>query len=77
MKKKLNYVRIGFVNIFCDIYNVVVSKEASPTLPQIDSSTIDGNVEFVHSQYSSILTSQVSTQFLCSTKLLIKVIILE
>ena len=27
---------------------------------QIDSSTIDGNVEFVHSQYSCILTSQVS-----------------
>ena len=25
------------------------------------SSTIDGNVEFVHSQYSCILTSQVST----------------
>ena len=37
---------------------------------QIDSSTIDGNVEFVHSQYySCILTSQVSTQFLCPTKL--------
>jgi len=28
---------------------------------QIDSSTIDGNVEFVHSQYSCILTSQDST----------------
>ena len=28
-------------------------------LNQIDSSTIDGNVEFVHSQYSCILTSQV------------------
>jgi len=27
---------------------------------QIESSTIDGNVEFVHSQYSCILTSQVS-----------------
>ena len=27
---------------------------------QKDSSTIDGNVEFVHSQYSCILTSQVS-----------------
>ena len=36
---------------------------------QIDSSTIDGNVEFVHSQYSCILTSQLSTQFLCPTKL--------
>ena len=31
------------------------------TKTQIDSSTIDGNVEFVHSQYSCILTSQVST----------------
>ena len=40
-------------------------------LNQIDSSTIDGNVEFVHSQHSCILTSQVSTQFLCPTKLLI------
>ena len=28
---------------------------------QIDSSTIEGNVEFVHSQYSCTLTSQVST----------------
>ena len=35
--------------------------EIWPTIPvyQIDSSTIDGNVEFVHSQYSCILTSQV------------------
>ena len=32
-------------------------------------STIDGNVEFVHSQYSCILSSQVSIQFLCPTKL--------
>ena len=31
---------------------------------QIDSSTIDGNVEFAHSHYSCILTSQVSTYFL-------------
>ena len=44
---------------------------------QIDSSTIDGNVEFVHSQYSCILTSQVSIQFLCPTKLLVIMIILE
>jgi len=44
---------------------------------QIDSSTIDGNVEFVHSQYSCILTSQMSTQFVCPTKLLIIVIILQ
>ena len=36
---------------------------------QTDSSTIDGNVEFVHSQYSCIITSQVSTQFLSPTKL--------
>ena len=44
---------------------------------QIDSSTIDGNAEFVHSQYSCILTSQVSIQFLCPTKLLMIVIVLE
>jgi len=43
----------------------------------VDANTIDGNVEFVHSKYSCILTSQVSTQFLCPTKFLIKVIILE
>ncbi len=35
---------------------------------QLDSSTIDGNVESVHSQYTCILTSQVSTLFLCPTK---------
>ena len=44
---------------------------------QIDSSTIDGNVEFVHSQCSCILTSQVSIQFLCPTKLSIIMVILE
>ena len=44
---------------------------------QIDCSTTDGNVEFVHSQYSCILTSQVSTQYLCPTKLSKVVIILE
>ena len=43
---------------------------------QIDSSTIDGNVEFAHSQYSCILTSQVSIQFFCPTTLSIIVIIL-
>ena len=36
---------------------------------QIDSNTIDGNVEFVHSQYSCILSSQVSIEFLSPTKL--------
>ena len=46
-------------------------------LGQIDSSTIDGNVEFVHSQYSCILSSQVSIQFLCPTKLSIIEIVLE
>ena len=46
------------------------------TRAQIDSSTIDGNVEFVHSQYSCILC-QVSIQFLCLTKLSIIVTILE
>jgi len=44
---------------------------------QIDSSTIDGNVEFVHFQYSCILTTQAPTQFLCPTKLLKIVIIIE
>ena len=29
------------------------------------SGTIEGNIEFVHSQYSCILTSQVLTQFSC------------
>ena len=43
---------------------------------QIDSSTIDGNVKCVHSQYSCIMTSQVSTQFVCQTKLLIIMIII-
>ena len=37
-------------------------------MDQIDSSTIDGNVELVQSQSSCILTSQVSIQFLCPTK---------
>ena len=36
----------------------------------IDSSTIDDNVKFVHSQYNCILASQVSSQFLCTTKLI-------
>ena len=44
---------------------------------QIDFSTIHGKLEFVHSQYSCILTSQVSIKFLCPTKLLKIVIILE
>ena len=48
-------------------------------MDQIDSSTIDGNVEFEHSLYScvTVLTSQVSTPFLCPTKLLIIMLILE
>ena len=49
----------------------------SSTATQIDSSTIDGNVEFVHSQYSCILSSQVSFQLLCPTKSSILVIILD
>ena len=43
----------------------------------VDSSTIDGNVEVVHSQHSCILTSQVSIQVLCPTKEAIKEILLE
>ena len=35
------------------------------------------HIKFAHSQYSCILTSQVSIQFLCPTKLLIIVKILE
>ena len=42
----------------------------------ITAHQIDGNQECVHSQHSCILTSQVSTQFLCPTKLLIKMKIL-
>ena len=42
-----------------------------------DSSTIIGKVDFVHSQYSCILTLQVSIKFLGPTKLLIIVKILE
>ena len=41
------------------------------------SSTIAGNVEFVHSQYNCILTSQLSIHFMCPTKLLIIVIVLQ
>ena len=52
----------------------VCTKPEKSEKTQIDSSTIDVNVEFVHSQYSCILTSQVSIQFLCPTKLLISVI---
>jgi len=44
---------------------------------QIDSNTIDGSIECVHSQYICILTSQASTQFLCLTKLSKVVIFLE
>ena len=46
-------------------------------LIHIDSSRIEGNIEFLDSLYSCILTSQVSIQFLCLTKLLILVMILE
>ena len=41
------------------IFNVLNLPTSSS---QIDSSTIDDNVEFVHSQYSCILSSQVSIQ---------------
>ena len=55
----------------------IQGKTSEIAFTQIDSSTIDGNVEFVHSQYSCILTSQVTTQFLCSTASLLTVLILE
>ena len=41
----------------------IQGKTSEIAFTQIDSSTIDGNVEFVHSQYSCILTSQGTTQF--------------
>ena len=42
----------------------IIQKERSQkiylnSILKIDSSTIDGNVKFIHSQYSCILTSQV------------------
>ena len=56
----------------CPTHNapLALSLKAKTSYIQIDSSTIDGNVEY-YSQYISILTSQVSVQFLCTTKLLI------
>ena len=39
----------------------IFSKRLNKGLHQIDSSTIDGKVEFAHFQYSCIFTSQVST----------------
>ena len=53
-------------------YNEILNSDS-----EIDSNTLDVNVEFVNSQYSCILTSQVSTYFLCPTKLSIIVIILK
>ena len=61
-----------FSSKFLSIYSILYGN-----ITQIDSSTIHGNVEFVHSQYTCILTSQVSIQFFCPTKLLIIVIVLE
>ena len=55
----------------------VQCKECIDKSEQIDSCTIHGNVECVHSQYSCILKSQVSIQLFCPTKLLITVTILE
>ena len=54
----------------------VQCKECIDKSEQIDSCTIHGNVECVHSQYSCILRSIV-IQLLCPTKLLIIVTILE
>ena len=54
-----------------------ILRKLSRLMKSNDSSTIDGNVEFVHSQYSCILTPLLSIQFLCPTKLLIIVIVLE
>ena len=62
------YFVLYIIHVFCIIHNSCIL--------QIDSSTIDGNVEFVHSQYSCILTSQASIQFLCPTKLLIIIVII-
>ena len=68
----------SIINYRCQEYHRGLNKiELKKVKTQIDSSTIDGNVELVHSQYSCILTSQVLTQFVCPTKLLKIVIILE
>ena len=73
---------IMYFVLFCSWSSIFEKKNfLEPTVItrkiQIDSSTIDGNVEFVHSHYSCILSSQVSIQFLCPTKSSIIVIILE
>ena len=54
----------------CPTHNahLALSLKGKTSYIQIDS--IDGKVEY-YSQYISILTSQVSVQFLCTTKLLI------
>ena len=46
---------------YCNKFSELISLP----LTQIDSSTIDGNIEFVHSQNSCILSSQVSIQTSC------------
>ena len=48
---------------FSDEFDLCYELALQRCVYQIDSSTIDGNVEFVHSQYSFTLTSQGSTQF--------------
>ena len=55
----------GLISISFILLNVVKLRWS-----QIDSRTIDGKVEFVHSQYSCILTSQVSIQFYVSDKII-------
>ena len=66
-------VKVSAVHEYTSPVNSSTSEDYAMTgTMQIDTSTIDGNVEFVHSQYSRILT-----QFLCPTKLLIIVKSLE
>ena len=54
----------------CSKGTVIIVNQTVTSSPTRLSSTIDCNVEFVHSQYSCILTSQVSTQYLCPKKII-------
>ena len=66
-----NYM-INFINFF--IKGSMVNSAFELNTIKNSPNRLSINVEFVYSQYNGILTSQVSTEFLCSTKLLIIVI---
>ena len=63
---------INFINFF--IKGSMVNSAFELNTIKNSPNRLSINVEFVYSQYNGILTSQVSTEFLCSTKLLIIVI---